>query len=156
MSSKCLHNEYVILHGTALGAMRNQTILPHTEDVDLGLTPLAHQFLELNSTREELWRYGYALLFFTQTHHAPARPGFWKVRPHLHHPDPAFRAAFRSYGEDYKDWRKRHDYDAAGFIDLWPMWRVPSNTTSCTIKQGMDITCVQRPWPPLGIQLFQT
>lgn len=60
MNLRCLQQEWVVLYGTALGALRDQTILPHTEDLDIGLTPLAVQMLELNSTRQELWRYGYA------------------------------------------------------------------------------------------------
>lgn len=59
--SKCLQHEYVLAHGTALGAVRDQTIIPHTQDLDLAVTPLLIQFLELNSTREELWRHGYAV-----------------------------------------------------------------------------------------------
>lgn len=44
MTLKCLQHEWLVLYGTSLGAMRNQTILPHTEDVDIGLTPLGVQF----------------------------------------------------------------------------------------------------------------
>jgi hypothetical protein len=31
------------------------------QDVDVGITPLALQYLELNSTREEMWRHGYTI-----------------------------------------------------------------------------------------------
>lgn len=61
LASKCLETEYLAMFGTGLGAVRNNTIIPWTEDVDVGITPLALQFLELNSTREELWRHGYSL-----------------------------------------------------------------------------------------------
>jgi hypothetical protein len=88
MSSKCMDDEYVIMFGSAIGALRDETILPHTEDIDLGLTPLALQFLELNASRAELWRHGYALW-----HHAEKGMGWWKMCPHQHHPSPAFQAA---------------------------------------------------------------
>lgn len=31
------------------------------QDVDVGITPLALQYLELNSTREEMWKHGYTI-----------------------------------------------------------------------------------------------
>lgn len=61
LAAKCLHKEYLVMYGTGLGAVRNQTVIPWTEDLDLGITPLAIQFLELNETRQELWKHGYAL-----------------------------------------------------------------------------------------------
>lgn len=61
LASKCLLDEYLAMFGTGLGAVRNHTIIPWTEDLDVGITPLALQFLELNSTREELWRHGYTV-----------------------------------------------------------------------------------------------
>lgn len=88
MSSKCMDDEFFVMFGSAIGALRDETILPHTEDVDLGLTPLALQFLELNASRAELWRHGYALW-----HHAEQGMGWWKMCPHRHHPSPAFQAA---------------------------------------------------------------
>jgi hypothetical protein len=90
MTSKCLQDEYFIMFGTAIGALRNKTILPHTEDVDFGLTPLAIQFLELNATREEMWRHGYVFW-----HHAEKGMGWWKMCPHLHHPSAHFQAAMQ-------------------------------------------------------------
>jgi hypothetical protein len=61
LASKCLDKEYLVMFGTGLGAVRNQTVIPWTEDLDLGITPLAVQFLELNETRQELWRHVYSL-----------------------------------------------------------------------------------------------
>lgn len=90
MASKCLPDEMFVMFGTAIGALREQTILPHTEDVDLGLTPLALQFLELNSTREEIWRHGYAVWHHWDT---GRNTGWWKMCPHRHHPSPHFQAA---------------------------------------------------------------
>lgn len=43
LASKCLQDEYLVVFGSAIGALRNKTILPHTEDIDLGMTPLALQ-----------------------------------------------------------------------------------------------------------------
>jgi hypothetical protein len=50
----------MLVFGSALGALRNSTLLPHTSDVDFGLSPAAVQVLEQNATRAELWRHGYA------------------------------------------------------------------------------------------------
>jgi hypothetical protein len=63
--SRCLQDEYFVVFGTALGAIRDQSIFPHTEDLDVGMTPMALQYLELNATREELWRHGYAVWHHT-------------------------------------------------------------------------------------------
>jgi hypothetical protein len=32
LKSKCMHDQYFMLYGTALGAFRNHTILPHTSE----------------------------------------------------------------------------------------------------------------------------
>lgn len=81
LAAKCLESEYLAMFGTGLGAVRNSTIIPWTEDVDVGITPLALQFLELNSTREELWRHGYALWHHQggsgMGHGAPGRGRGW-------------------------------------------------------------------------------
>ena len=60
LTSKGLEGQYTLVYGSVLGAVRNHTVLPHTSDVDFGLSPAAIQFLEQNATREELWRRGYA------------------------------------------------------------------------------------------------
>jgi hypothetical protein len=46
------------------------------------------QFLELNTTKEELWRHGYVVW-----HQAERGMGWWKMCPHIHHPSPDFQAA---------------------------------------------------------------
>jgi hypothetical protein len=60
LSSKGLQGEYMLVYGSALGALRNGTVLAHTGDVDFAISPTAVQSLELNSTRQELWRHGYS------------------------------------------------------------------------------------------------
>ena len=77
-------------------AIRDGTILPHTQDLDIAVTPFLLQFLELNSTREELWRHGYAVFMGEDV--------FWKLHPHVHHPKPEFQAAFRAMGMKYGEW----------------------------------------------------
>lgn len=142
LESKCLQDEYLLAHGTALGAVRNKTTLYHTNDVDIAVSPLGLQFLELNSTRQELWRHGYALY-----HYSRWSEKWWKLGPHLHHPDPAFRAAFRAYKEDTDAWKEREGDLLAVFADLWPMWPVPNNTTSCTTASGIDTSsALWTPW----------
>lgn len=133
LESECLQGEYVLAYGTALGAVRNQTILPHDHDVDVSVTPLLLQFLELNSTREELWRHGYALFYYAE------HKALWRLCPHIHHPDPNFRLLFKSFNDELTtDWEKRHGHYQDGFIDLWPMWQVTHNTTNCTGETGLD------------------
>lgn len=80
--------------------MRDSTILPHTQDLDIAVTPYLLQFLQLNSTREELWQHGYALF-------QGELSNFWKFHPHIHHPKPEFRNAFRAMHEYYLDWQFR-------------------------------------------------
>lgn len=111
LASKCLQHEYVLAHGTALGAVRDHTIIPHTQDLDVAVTPLLLQFLELNSTREELWRHGYAVFMGDDV--------FWKFHPHIHHPKPEFRAAFRAMGEHYGTWQDRTNGTAAVYMVSW-------------------------------------
>jgi hypothetical protein len=89
-------------------AVRDSTIIPHTQDLDLAVTPYLIQFLELNSTREELWRHGYAVFMGEDV--------FWKFHPHIHHPKPEFRAAFKSMGEYYGDWQKRTNGTMAVYL----------------------------------------
>lgn len=100
-------------------------------DVDLGVSLLGMQYLEMNSTKELFWRHGYVLYQY-------AVSGWWKVRPHLHHPDPAFRSAFRSYGENTDEYEKRNGDGFHVYIDVWPMWPVPANTTDCEKDLGID------------------
>lgn len=35
LTAHCLQDQYMLLYGTVLGSVRDQTILPHTEDVDV-------------------------------------------------------------------------------------------------------------------------
>jgi hypothetical protein len=125
LKSKCLQDEYILAHGTALGAVRDKTILPHTHDVDVAVTPLVIQFLELNSTRQELWRHGYALFYYDEFQ------GWWKLCPHKHHPAHEFKSAFRALGETVKGWQDRTNRTQAVYLDLWPMWPVVGGTTDC-------------------------
>ena len=60
LSSKGLQGEYMLVYGSALGAHRNGTVLAHTVDVDYAMSAAVIHFLELNSTRQELWRHGYS------------------------------------------------------------------------------------------------
>jgi hypothetical protein len=82
MTSKGLGDEYTLVYGTALGALRNRTILAHTEDIDIGLSVHAALVLSQNSTRLELWAAGYAFWY----------GDFWRMCPHIWHPSPGFRA----------------------------------------------------------------
>jgi hypothetical protein len=50
----------MLVYGSALGAHRNGTVLAHTADVDYAMSAAVIQFLELNSTRQELWQHGYS------------------------------------------------------------------------------------------------
>jgi hypothetical protein len=56
LASKGLEGEFSLVYGAALGAVRNGTILPSTNDVDIALSPRGLIFLEQNATRAELYR----------------------------------------------------------------------------------------------------
>jgi hypothetical protein len=132
MAAKCLDNEWVLIYGTTLGALRNGTILAHTEDVDIVLTPLAIQFLEQNHTRAELWRHGYS--FWLQD-----KRNIWKLCPHLHHPSPHFQAAMVR-DESLAAWEARNRLLMGGYMDFWFMWPVPKDTTTCLEPAGLNMT----------------
>ena len=53
-----LHNlSYVIIYGTLLGAVRNNTIIPWTRDIDVAFFNRSSLFTE--EIRQELYRHGY-------------------------------------------------------------------------------------------------
>lgn len=142
MADSCLQDEYLVVFGTALGAFRNQTILPTTEDIDLGLTPLALQYLELNSTKEALWRHGYAFWFHEER-------GLWKMCPHVHHPSPHFQAVMQ-FNETLPSWQAK-DVDnnwASAFVDGRLMWPVPNHTATCeNHTTALDVQALLKvPW----------
>lgn len=139
LGSRCLQDQYQAVYGTALGAIRNKTIFAHTEDVDLGITPLALQYLELNATREELWRYGYVFWYH-------AERGVWKLTPHMHHPSPHFRAVMK-LDEGVDAWQKRNKLWISVYLDFWLMWPVPSETTNCATRSKINTTAhLTVPW----------
>lgn len=128
-----------MLYGTSLGALRNKTILPHTEDLDIGLTPLGVQFLELNATREELWRYGYAFWHDTERQ-------VWKLCPHAHHPSSAFQAVMVQ-NQTTAGWQERNGRFVAGYMDAWLVWPVPHTVKTCTMSAGLNVSEVLAvPW----------
>jgi hypothetical protein len=116
LTSKGLGDEYALVYGTALGALRNHTIMGHTHDVDVGLSVKAIQVLEQNSTRLELWRAGYTFWY----------NGAWRLCPHAQHPSSDFRARMRPYTHTQWDWVGKER--SAVYMDLYIMW--PKNTTS--------------------------
>lgn len=145
LASKCLEGEWLVVYGTALGGLRNGTILAHTQDVDLALSPRTIQVLEQNSTKEELYRAGY--LFW---YHAVR--GVWKLVPHHRHPSPQFRALML-FDETVDQWEARTHTFVGGYVDGWVMWPVPPGTTSCRkrLRRANFTAMVQEasPWPPL-------
>jgi hypothetical protein len=116
LTSKSLGDEYALVYGTALGALRNHTIMGHTHDVDVGLSVKAIQALEQNSTRLELWRAGYTFWY----------NGAWRLCPHAQHPSPVFRSRMRPYTHTQWDWVGKER--SAVYMDLYIMW--PKNTSS--------------------------
>ncbi|WIA14349.1 hypothetical protein OEZ85_002878 [Tetradesmus obliquus] len=144
LSSKCLEGEWLVVYGTALGGVRNGTILAHTQDVDLALSPRAIQVLEQNATKEELYRAGY--LFW---HHA--RRGVWKLVPHHKHPSPQFRAVML-FNETVGQWETRTGSFVGGYVDGWVMWPVPQGTRCDRRLRGANFTAMIQdafPWPPM-------
>lgn len=141
LTAHCLQQEYMLVYGSLLGAVRETDgILAHTEDVDLGLSPLAIQFLELNSTKELLWRHGYTFWF-----NYPRR--VWKVCPHLHHPSPHFQTVMLK-NTTLAAFEQQTGRQVAAYVDGWLMWRVPGATHRCSGDSlGPDFdTLMATPW----------
>jgi hypothetical protein len=134
LTANCLQDEYMLVYGTVLGSVRQGSIIPYTEDVDVALTPLAIQFLELNSTKEALWRHGYSFWFQHPR-------GIWKWCPHLHHPSKHFQDLMVTGVEvDVYEGVRR---------DGWLMWRVPDATQRCSKPPGAaedNTTALATPW----------
>lgn len=124
LTVNCFEGHYMLVYGTILGAVRSQTILPHTEDLDIALTPLAIQFLALNTTKELLWRYGY-----TFWHHYERR--VWKLCPHIHHPSPHFQAVMVR-DMDVSQYKNTTGRLTSAYVDAWLMWPVEASRTSCS------------------------
>jgi hypothetical protein len=119
LTSKGLGDEYALVYGTALGALRNHTIMGHTHDVDIGLSVKAIQALEQNSTRLELWKAGYSFWY----------NGAWRLCPHAQHPLPEFRARMRPYTHTQWDWVGKER--SAVYMDLYLMWPKNSSSALC-------------------------
>jgi drug/metabolite transporter (DMT)-like permease len=84
LHEKGLDDEYFGVFGTALGALRDGSIMPWTNDVDIAITAKAVKLLESPKVREELYQYGYYFFYH----------GIWRLAPHLKHPSPLIRAGF--------------------------------------------------------------
>lgn len=135
LEAKCLQSEYVLVYGTLLAAIRNKTLFPYDSDVDIAATPLLLQFLELNATKEELWRYGYAVWYYKD------HPALWRLCPHLHHPDPAMKQSFMSAKDEAivdSVYPRNGPRYFSSHVDIWPMWRVADSTTDCKSPAGLD------------------
>lgn len=116
MTNKGLGDEYALVYGTALGALRNHTILAHTEDIDIGLSVHAAQILSQNSTRLELWAAGYAFWY----------GDFFRMCPHIWHPSLDFRA--RMEPVTHQQWVAQNKVVAPVYMDAYLMW--PKNSSS--------------------------
>lgn len=113
--SKSLGSQYAIAYGSALGAYRDHTVIAHTQDIDMGLTPVAVQALQQNSTRLQLWHAGYAVYF----------SGIWRMCPHRWHPSADFRKRMVPY--THRRWGWINGKRSAVYTDLYLMW--PKNST---------------------------
>jgi probable UDP-sugar transporter A4 len=123
LHAKGLDREYFGVYGTALGAMRDGTILPWTMDVDLGISPKAARVLESREVREELFQHGY--YFFYQ--------GIWRLCPHVKHPSPDFQKGF---GEEVA---YPGDLPDKAYVDMY-------SAAPATIATALD-------WIPKGMKL---
>jgi hypothetical protein len=116
MVSKGLGSEYALVYGSTLGALRNHTVLPHTEDIDIALSVHAAEALSQNSTRLELWAAGYAFWY----------GDFFRVCPHIWHPSPDFQDRMEPY--THQQWMQMYNYVAPVYMDAYLMW--PKNSSS--------------------------
>ena len=110
MAQKGLSEEYFLTFGSALGAEREKSIIPHTDDIDIALSIKGLMALNHNQTRFDLYKLGYTLW--------PDRTWkMWRICPHELHPSPVFQAAIA-------DWNKSDvsDYVGPVYIDAYMSW----------------------------------
>ncbi|KAF8059663.1 CMP-sialic acid transporter 1 [Scenedesmus sp. PABB004] len=84
-----LANDWVVAHGTLLGALRDGALPPAAPRADVAVTGRALAALEGPAARAALHRHGYAAL---------CAGGRWRLCPHAQHPDADFRAAMAPGG----------------------------------------------------------
>jgi hypothetical protein len=58
---------YVIVYGTLIGAVRNETVIPWTKYIDIGL--FDKNILYSNEIRDELYKHGYHLFEVSEASH---------------------------------------------------------------------------------------
>lgn len=124
LSSKGLEGQYNLVYGSVMGAVRNNTMLAHTSDVDFGFTPIVAQFLEQNSTKKELLSYRYSLWADTTV---------WRMCPYQHHPSPDFQRLMQEPLAPYSHYRhgdKIGFYSGTCWLDGFLIWPVRNSTTS--------------------------
>lgn len=124
--SKGLQGEYALVYGSALGAARNQSVLPDLPNIDMSFSPTAVQVMAQNSTREQLWRQGY--VFWHDTY-------MWRLCPHDQHPASEFRAAMVT-NMTHPQWQGRTGSAAAVWMDGYLMWKRPIGASSCATRSA--------------------
>lgn len=81
-----------------------------------------------------------------------AEMGWWKLCPHIHHPSPQFQAAMTPLGSHGKVYNNTVRLAMPIYLDLWPMWPVPENVTSCSstanVTSRLD-SILATPWGAL-------
>lgn len=139
LHAKGLQGEYAAVYGTALGAERDQAVMGHTHDVDIGFTPTALQVLAQNATREQLWRQGYVLWHDRY---------LWRICPHDLHPAPEFRAAMVP-NMTHKQWQKQTGAASGVYTDGYLMYPLPDGGACAQKSADLEAAIMLQPTRPM-------
>ena len=147
LHSKGLDKGMFGVYGTALGAVRDGTIMSWTPDVDLAISAETAMLLESRKVRQELYEYGYFVFHF----------GIYRLCPHANHPSHVFRATFgpaptysgfppeRVYLDMYSAAPASADLDMQTIPNTTKVPALPKNAAS-PAAQDLWYVCLGKGW----------